>query len=88
MKEIITAAHAHGALVLLDACQSVPHMPVDVKDLDVDFLAASGTTHTLLMLTYTLSHTHDTHIHPFTHPLSILTHIFSSPPSMDGILLL
>ena len=34
--------HTQGALVLLDACQSVPHMPVDVKALDVDFLAASG----------------------------------------------
>ena len=42
VKEIIAAAHAKGALVLLDACQSVPHMPVDVKALDVDFLAASG----------------------------------------------
>ena len=31
-----------GALVLLDACQSVPHMPVDVQELGVDFLAASG----------------------------------------------
>ena len=42
VKEVITAAHSKGALVLLDACQSVPHMPVDVKDLDVDFLAVSG----------------------------------------------
>jgi cysteine desulfurase / selenocysteine lyase len=42
VKEVISAAHAVGALVLLDACQSVPHMPVDVKELDVDFLAASG----------------------------------------------
>ena len=50
VKEIITAAHAHGALVLLDACQSVPHMPVDVKELDVDFLAASGHLNTPLLL--------------------------------------
>lgn len=31
-----------GAFVLLDGCQSVPHMPVDVKSLDIDFLAFSG----------------------------------------------
>ena len=42
VKEVIEAAHSVGALVLLDACQSVPHMPVDVRELDVDFLAASG----------------------------------------------
>lgn len=42
VKDVIRAAHDVGALVLLDACQSVPHMPVDVQDLDVDFLAASG----------------------------------------------
>ena len=35
-------AHAAGALVLVDAAQSVPHMPVDVQALDVDFLAFSG----------------------------------------------
>ena len=40
--EIITQAHAAGALVLLDAAQSVPHLPVDVQALDVDFLAFSG----------------------------------------------
>ena len=39
---IIPKAHAAGALVLVDAAQSVPHMPVDVQALDVDFLAASG----------------------------------------------
>jgi cysteine desulfurase / selenocysteine lyase len=39
---IIPRAHAAGAVVLLDAAQSVPHMPVDVQALDVDFLAASG----------------------------------------------
>jgi cysteine desulfurase/selenocysteine lyase len=35
-------AHAFGALVLVDAAQSVPHHPVDVRALDVDFLAFSG----------------------------------------------
>jgi cysteine desulfurase/selenocysteine lyase len=41
-KEMIAQAHAAGAIVLLDAAQSVPHLPVDVEDLDVDFLAFSG----------------------------------------------
>jgi len=39
---IVPRAHAAGALVLLDAAQSVPHFSVDVQALDVDFLAASG----------------------------------------------
>ncbi|OLT30356.1 cysteine desulfurase [Nocardiopsis sp. CNR-923] len=39
---IVARAREVGALVLLDACQSVPHMPVDVADLGVDFLAFSG----------------------------------------------
>ena len=42
VEDIIMLAHAVGAKVLLDACQSVPHMPVDVQDLDCDFLVASG----------------------------------------------
>lgn len=42
VREIVRAAHAVGAVVLLDAAQSVPHMPVDVQDLDCDFLAFSG----------------------------------------------
>ena len=42
LEAIVPRAHAAGALVLLDAAQSVPHMPVDVQALDVDFLAASG----------------------------------------------
>ena len=42
VKEIIELAHAFGALVVLDGAQSVPHMPVDVKDLDCDFLAFSS----------------------------------------------
>ena len=39
---IARAAHEKGALVLADAAQSVPHQPVDVAALDVDFLAFSG----------------------------------------------
>ncbi|WP_028648265.1 cysteine desulfurase [Nocardiopsis sp. CNT312] len=39
---IAARAREVGALVVLDACQSVPHMPVDVSALDVDFLAFSG----------------------------------------------
>jgi cysteine desulfurase/selenocysteine lyase len=39
---IIERAHAAGALVMLDAAQSVPHLPVNVSELDVDFLAFSG----------------------------------------------
>ncbi|MFH0908695.1 MAG: cysteine desulfurase [bacterium] len=41
-KEIVAAAHAAGAKVLIDGAQSVPHMPVDVQDLGCDFLAFSG----------------------------------------------
>ncbi|MBA31556.1 MAG: cysteine desulfurase [Chloroflexi bacterium] len=40
-KKIIDIAHDKNAVVLLDAAQSVPHMPVDVSDLDVDFLTFS-----------------------------------------------
>lgn len=39
---IVRRAHEVGAVVVLDACQSVPHMAVDVKALDIDFLAFSG----------------------------------------------
>ena len=42
VKEIIRIAHAHDVPVLIDAAQSVPHMAVDVQDLDCDFLAFSG----------------------------------------------
>ena len=41
-KEIISTAHKYDAIVLLDGAQSVPHKPMDVKKLDVDFLAFSG----------------------------------------------
>lgn len=40
--DIVAAARAVGALVVLDACQSVPHMPVDFHALDVDFAVFSG----------------------------------------------
>lgn len=40
--DIVRIAHAVGAKVLVDACQSVPHMVVDVQDLDADFLVASS----------------------------------------------
>ncbi len=41
-KEVAELAHQQGAKVLLDACQSVPHMPIDVQDLGCDWLVASG----------------------------------------------
>ncbi|XCB37136.1 aminotransferase class V-fold PLP-dependent enzyme [Arcanobacterium hippocoleae] len=40
--ELVAKAHQHGALVVLDACQSVPHLPVDFRKLDVDFAAFSA----------------------------------------------
>jgi cysteine desulfurase/selenocysteine lyase len=42
IKEIIDIAHEHGAKVLVDGAQGVPHIKTDVKDLGVDFLAFSG----------------------------------------------
>ena len=42
VKEMIAVAHAHGVPVLVDGAQSVPHMKVDVQDLDADFFAFSG----------------------------------------------
>jgi len=42
VKKVAKLAHEYGALMLVDGAQSVPHMPVDVKDLDMDFLAFSG----------------------------------------------
>ena len=41
-KQMIEQAHAAGATVLVDAAQSVPHLPVDVQELDADFLGFSG----------------------------------------------
>lgn len=42
IKEIIQLAHERNIIVIVDAAQAVPHMTVDVKDLDCDFLAFSG----------------------------------------------
>jgi len=42
VQALVRMAREHGAFVVLDACQSVPHLPVDVKALDVDFAAFSG----------------------------------------------
>ena len=42
VKELAKKARAVGAAVLVDGAQSVPHMPVDVQDIDCDFLAFSG----------------------------------------------
>jgi cysteine desulfurase/selenocysteine lyase len=42
LKAIVARAHEVGAVVVLDACQSAPHMPIDVKELGIDFLVFSG----------------------------------------------
>lgn len=42
IKEIATIAHAVGAVLVIDGAQSVPHLPIDVQQLDCDFLAFSG----------------------------------------------
>ena len=42
VQEITALAHEYGAKVLIDACQSVPHMPVDVQEIGCDWLVASG----------------------------------------------
>ena len=42
IKDIISKAHSHGITTLVDAAQSVPHMSVDVQDLDSDFFVFSG----------------------------------------------
>jgi cysteine desulfurase/selenocysteine lyase len=42
LEQIVPLAHAAGAVVLVDGAQSVPHMKIDVQDLEVDFFAASG----------------------------------------------
>jgi len=41
-KAMVEAAHRHGAIVLVDAAQAIPHRALDVRDLDCDFLAFSG----------------------------------------------
>lgn len=42
VKKMIEMAHEYGALVLLDAAQAAPHVPIDVQDLNCDFLTFSG----------------------------------------------
>ncbi|MEU7412535.1 aminotransferase class V-fold PLP-dependent enzyme [Streptomyces sp. NPDC042638] len=42
VRELAAAAHAHGARIVLDAAQLTPHHPVDIADLDVDWIAFSG----------------------------------------------
>lgn len=42
IKELVAETHKYGAIFIVDGAQSVPHMPVDVKDLDCDFLCFSG----------------------------------------------
>ncbi len=42
VKEIVAAAKAFGALTLIDAAQAAPHMPINVREIDCDFLAFSG----------------------------------------------
>ena len=42
IEKIVKLARKHGAVVVMDAAQSAPHMPINVKDLDVDFMAFSG----------------------------------------------
>ncbi|RSK28456.1 cysteine desulfurase [Bacillus sp. HMF5848] len=42
IKEIAAIAHENGAIMVVDAAQSAPHMKIDVQDLDCDFLAFSG----------------------------------------------
>ena len=42
LKRVARVSHENGALTLIDGAQSVPHLPINVKDLDVDFLAFSG----------------------------------------------
>lgn len=42
IKELAKVAHKHGAIIVVDGAQSTPHMKIDVKDLDCDFLSMSG----------------------------------------------
>ncbi len=42
VKEMVKTAHDHGALALIDGAQSVPHMPVNVRSIDCDFMVFSG----------------------------------------------
>jgi len=42
MKKIAKRTHEHGALLVVDCAQGVPHMPIDIREMDADFLAFSG----------------------------------------------
>ena len=42
LTDLVKRSHEVGAVFILDACQSVPHMPVNIAELDIDFLAFSG----------------------------------------------
>jgi cysteine desulfurase/selenocysteine lyase len=42
VKEVAAIAHENGAIMVVDAAQAAPHMPIDVQDIDCDFLAFSG----------------------------------------------
>lgn len=42
VRDIVRLAHAHGAKVMLDGCQALPRIPVDVQELDCDFYVFSG----------------------------------------------
>ncbi len=42
VKQMCRIAHEHGAYMIVDGAQSVPHMPVDVRDLDIDFMGFSA----------------------------------------------
>ncbi len=42
IEQIIEYGHKMGAIIIVDGAQSVPHMPVDVQDLDVDFFGFSA----------------------------------------------
>ncbi|MDJ0270017.1 MAG: cysteine desulfurase [Aigarchaeota archaeon] len=42
VKQLVSFAHSHGALAVIDAAQAAPHMRIDVQELDCDFLAFSG----------------------------------------------
>jgi len=42
VRQLCAAAHAHGAVAIVDGCQSVPHMPTDVREWDADFVAFSS----------------------------------------------
>ena len=42
VRDLVAAAHRHGAVAIVDGCQSVPHMPTDVQAWDADFMAFSS----------------------------------------------